>query len=61
MQGVRLPREIRVVIPIGIICITIWALGCGFYWPTALACSDIKSLTEGAIGQCSSGGQWIGN
>ena len=31
------------------------ALGCGLYWPTTLACSDIKSLTEGAIGQCSSG------
>ena len=26
-QGVRLPREIRVVPPIGIICITIWGIG----------------------------------
>ena len=31
------------------------ALGCGLYWPTTLACSAIKSLTEGAIGQCSCG------
>ena len=27
------------------------AMGCGLYWPMALVCSDIKSLTEGAIGQ----------
>ena len=26
-QGVRLPREIVVILPIGIICITIWGIG----------------------------------
>ena len=26
-RGIRLPREIRVILPIGIICITIWRIG----------------------------------
>ena len=25
----------------------------GLYWPTALACSATKSLTEGTLRQCS--------
>ena len=50
---VWLPREIRVLPPIRVVCITYVALGCGLYWPTALPCSIIISLFEGTIGQCS--------
>ena len=56
-RGVWLPREIRVVPPIGIICITIWGIGLWLVLAHSIACSDIKSLIEGEIGQCSSG--WL--
>ena len=39
---------------LGLYVLPYGALGCGLYWPTTLACFVIKSLTEGAIEQCSS-------
>ena len=39
--------------PIGIICVAYGAFVGGLYWPIALACSAIISLTEETIMQCS--------
>ena len=38
---------------LGLYVLLYWALVDGLYWPTTMACSAIKSLTEGAVGQCS--------
>ena len=47
------PGEVWVVPPVGVVGIAVWGCGYGLYWPTALACSATKSLTEGTLGQCS--------
>ena len=41
------------VSPVRVVCVVVLALVGGLYWPTTLACSAIKSLIEGAVGQCS--------
>ena len=38
---------------LGLYVLFYWALVGGLYWSTTLACSAIKSLTEGVVGQCS--------
>ena len=38
---------------LGLYVLLYWALVDGLYWPTTLACLAIKSLIEGAVGQCS--------
>ena len=52
-RGFRLPSQIWVVLPVGVISITTLASFGGLFFPTTLALSTIKSLTEGEIGQCS--------
>ena len=61
-KGIRLPREIRVILPIGIICITIWG-----HWVLACigprhwhALSSNLSLRE-KLGSVLLGDQWIDN
>ena len=54
-RGVRLPRETRVVPPIGIICITIWGIGLWLVLAHGIGMLYQQYLTEGAIGQCSCG------
>ena len=38
---------------LGLYVLLYWALVGGLYWPTTLEFSAIKSLTEGAVRQCS--------
>ena len=48
-----LPREIRLVLQLGLYVLLYWAMVDGLNWSTILACSAIKSLTEWVVGQFS--------